>query len=393
MTATVPIPAYEHLFLPAPAWLLVALSTFTFWLHLLLVGTVVGSLIYLFLTTLVRHNELDRRLNGRLLKVLPVCVSLTITFGVAPLLFTQALYGHYFYSANILIGNFWLGSLGFLLVGFISLYLAARFSCNICKFGFIAVVLGCFGAVLYIFTHNAILSLHPEYWLEFHRGARLLHVRDATALPRLAHNVGATFVISGLALAWIGRYRWPTGGEFSPQQRIEHATRTGLSWTLLGLMLQIAFGLWFVLSLPGEIRKSLINFSGVTSIAWYAGLLFVVLNIFTSMKGIINPGAKKWLIFSTILPLLGLVGMLLARQYLRSAYLVRPAAGGFDVNKWTVESQTQPMLIFALALTAALLVIIIMLVGVLLSGRTSKNAVAVPIEPRSQPPQTTNGGI
>lgn len=394
MTESVPIPAYEHLFLPAPPALLVALSTFTFWLHLLLVGTVIGSVIYLFFTTLTRRNELDRRLNSRLLKVLPVCVSLTITFGVAPLLFTQVLYSHYFYSANILIGNFWLASLGFLLAGFISLYLASRFSCIICKFGFIAIVLGCFIAVLYIFTHNAILSLQPEHWLDFHRGARLLHVRDAVALPRLAHNIGAAFVISGLAIAWIGRYRWPTGdSEITSRQRVEHACRTGLSWLLFGLMLQIAFGLWFVLSLTEEIRRNLINFSNITSIAWYAALVLVMLNLFTAIKGIINPQASRWLLLSTLLPLFGLAGMLLARQYLRSAYLARPEAGGFNIKNWTTQTQNQPMLIFAVALGIALVVIVVMLAWVLLSKRVVAEVPATPMEQPEKPEQNTTGEI
>ena len=103
---TVPIPQYEHLFLPAWPQLLIFLSTLMFWVHLLLVGIVVGGSIFLLSRVLRKRSDLDQQLDRRILRVIPVCISLAITFGVAPLLFTQALYGQYFYSANILIAPF-----------------------------------------------------------------------------------------------------------------------------------------------------------------------------------------------------------------------------------------------------------------------------------------------
>ena len=124
MTGPVPIPDYGYRSLPAPVWLLVALSTITFWLHLISVGCVVGSMVVLFFRRVARifqgmPGELDRQLDARIIKTLPVFFSLTITFGVAPLLLTQALYGHYFYCANIFIGHFWILSLAFLLAAFV----------------------------------------------------------------------------------------------------------------------------------------------------------------------------------------------------------------------------------------------------------------------------------
>ena len=47
----------------------------------------------------------------------------SLTTGVAPLLFVQVLYGHFFYTANILLGWRWLAILGVLIVGFYAVYL------------------------------------------------------------------------------------------------------------------------------------------------------------------------------------------------------------------------------------------------------------------------------
>lgn len=358
---TVPVPHYEHLFLPAWPWLMVLLSTLTFWVHLLLVGIVVGGSMFLLTQVLRRKNELDRQLNRRIGQVIPVCVSLTITFGVAPLLFTQALYGHYFYSANILIAPFWLGSLGFLMIGFISIYLAYKFRSFLANLLFLLIVVVSFIAVLYIFTNNAVLSLQPEHWLEFHRGEQLLHVRDATVNPRGLHNIGATLVISGLAIAWIGRFRK------ADREAREHAVKTGLQWMMIGLVVQMGIGLWYVISLPGDIRNGLIHFSNYTSIAWYLAVIFVFLNLFTAMKAILFPGQTKWLVLSTLLPTLGLVGMLLARQYLRTAYLARNVAGPFKIQDWLVSPQTEQCLLFAGLLGIALLIIVLTMIFVLRS--------------------------
>jgi len=346
--------------------LMVLLSTLTFWVHLLLVGIVVGCSIFLLRQALRKKSDLDQQLDRRILRVIPVCISLTITFGVAPLLFTQALYGQYFYSANILIAPFWLGSLGFLMIGFISIYLACKFRSFLVNLIFLLIVVFSFITVLYIFTNNAVLSLQPEHWIEFHRGEQILHVRDATVNPRVLHNIGATLVISGLAIAWIGRFRQ------SNRDAREHAVKTGLHWMMIGLVLQIGIGLWFVISLPGEIRTDLINFSNLISIVWYLAVILVFQNLYTAMRAIILPGQTKWLIYSTLLPAVGLIGMLLARQYLRSAYLARNVAGQFKIQDWHVVPQTQQFLIFAVLLLITLLIIATTLLFVLRSKPVPK---------------------
>ena len=145
------------------------------------------------------------------------------------------------------------------------------------------------------------------------------------------------------------------------------SVKTGLHWMMFGLVLQMGIGLWFVISLPGEIRTDLIDFSNLTSIAWYLAVIFVFLNLFTAMRAIILPGHTKWLIYSTLLPAVGLIGMLLARQYLRTAYLARNVAGHFKIQDWHVLPQTQQFLLFAVLLLITLLIIATTLLLVLRS--------------------------
>ena len=211
-------------------------------------------------------------------------------------------------------------------------------------------------------------------------GVSLPHarVRDATVNPRVLHNIGATLVISGLAIAWIGRFRQ------SDREAREHAIRTGMHWMMIGLVLQIGIGLWFVISLPGEIRTDLINFTNLTSIAWYLAVILVFLNLYTAMRAVILPGQTKWLLYSTLLPPVGLIGMLLARQYLRSAYLARNVAGQFKIQDWLVSPQTQQFFLFTVLLLIALVIIATTLLLVLRSKPVPKNMMMNGMEKHCQ---------
>lgn len=62
------------------------------------------------------------RLARALATRLPVAVALTITLGVAPLLFVQVLYGQFFYTSSILLGYVWLTLLLILLLGYYGYY-------------------------------------------------------------------------------------------------------------------------------------------------------------------------------------------------------------------------------------------------------------------------------
>ena len=58
-----------------------------------------------------RRDDSRTALAGRLMAVNTYGISLTITTGVAPLLFIQVLYQQFFYTATILIGWVWFGLL------------------------------------------------------------------------------------------------------------------------------------------------------------------------------------------------------------------------------------------------------------------------------------------
>ena len=100
--APVPVP------LPAPVWLLRFLSVFTFVLHLVLMNCLVGGVVLLCVSAYRSlHDEQQRELVRRVAPVMPAVVSFTITFGVAPLLFLQLVYGQFFYTSSLLMAWGW----------------------------------------------------------------------------------------------------------------------------------------------------------------------------------------------------------------------------------------------------------------------------------------------
>ena len=106
--------------LPAPPVLFVGLLGLTFVVHMLFLGLLVAALWQRV------GAEWGKKNTGEiepLHRAGVMAFSTTITAGVAPLLFVQVLYGKYFYSSSIAIGFPWLAIVGYLLIGFYSLYL------------------------------------------------------------------------------------------------------------------------------------------------------------------------------------------------------------------------------------------------------------------------------
>ena len=106
-------------------------------------------------------------LAGRLMAVNSIGISLTITTGIAPLLFVQVLYQQYFYTATILIAPVWMLFLLMLMVGYYATYLykfkgtPARGSGGT---GWLLVAAAMF--LLIAMVHVAVHLIHsqPEKW-------------------------------------------------------------------------------------------------------------------------------------------------------------------------------------------------------------------------------------
>ncbi len=92
--------------LPAPLWIFTALHILTLSLHFVAMNFLLGGVLYVLSATLRRgpHGPGSRRL----MSLFPAAMAATVTLGVAPLLFLQAVYPLQVYPAAIVSGWFWL---------------------------------------------------------------------------------------------------------------------------------------------------------------------------------------------------------------------------------------------------------------------------------------------
>jgi hypothetical protein len=333
--APVPVP------LPAPPWLLESLLVFTFVLHVLAMDFLLGGVIILSVSSFLgrrhsAHHELARRVSH----ALPAVTAFTITLGVAPLLFLQLLYGQLFYTSSDLMAWYWLALVLLVMLGYYGVY---WYQMQHDELGTRAawVMLGTailFVLVAFIFTQNISSMLHPQDFYRLFLNGQVGTIFGAVTLlniARLAHFVVAAVAVAGLGIALLSA-RWRTD---SPELA-RWGRRYGVTWFMGGTLVQFLVGLWFLFSLPVEIRQSLV----ADKLA--VGLL--VLGIFLALVGLLT--APKSLLASSVAILGAVSAMAVVRHFVRVAYL-RPY---FDPNSLPVRGQWVVFSIFVVLLLAGL---------------------------------------
>jgi len=252
--APVPVP------LPAPLWLLQLLSVFTFILHLLPMNLLLGGTVLLALLSLLgqrdeRHRELARRVS----RVMPPVVAFTITFGVAPLLFLQLVYGQLFFTSAVLMAWLWLAVVLLVLAGYYGVY---WFSMQFDELGsrrawLILATALLFALVAIIFTQNISLMQRPAefYPIFLSPGAgNFLGSFESLTVARLLHFVVAALAVAGLGLALLA-HTWRK----ERPELADWGRQYGLLWFIAATGLQALTGLWFLYSLPADVRALFLN--------------------------------------------------------------------------------------------------------------------------------------
>lgn len=359
LVASVVIPPMDPFGIPAPPSLFLALILFTMLLHVLFMNYVLGGIILasvLDAATLLRLGDFNHTVRI-LWQVMPVALSLTITTGVAPLLFVQVLYGHFFLTAGVFMGHTWLALVPILLVGFYVIYfislrlgnaLRNRVGAWDFKPGrrllatFLAAAL--IGAVAWILSNNHMLSIQSREWpLDGQWKQTRLVVSPALTVPRLAHFTAGAVGVAGLWLAWIAWWRAARSTD-NPAQAASIA-RTGLNALFTMQLFALVGGPAFLSLLPPDVRAELLTPRSALSILWLLSLAaFVAQVVLTwfARKSPLNPVPLAALTSSVLLTL---VGMIAGREQVRLAYLRAPHVG-FSLDQWSVRTQVGSLVLF-----------------------------------------------
>ncbi|WP_442481472.1 hypothetical protein [Aeoliella sp. SH292] len=183
---------------------------------------------------------------------LPFALGVTITLGVAPILFIQLLYKHPFYTANLLLFHRWMSILPVLIVAFYLLYLQkSKWIEHRGQLLRTSVGLGVVAMFLFVawsWSENHLLSLASQQtWTDHYAAGRMWYATPELA-PRLSLFLIASFTNLALLLAWQLRGRATT--------TIVH--RLAL-FAGVGVVGSLAVAAWYWFAVPEVVRSEILK--------------------------------------------------------------------------------------------------------------------------------------
>lgn len=316
------IPAVDPAPLPGPPWLFHVLWIVTFLVHLLFVNAVLGGSLLAALVGSSRPG--GREAQSLFVEINSWAISFAITFGIAPLLFIQVLFGRFFYTATILMAWQWLGMLGLLTVAYYLNYVAKfRLRAGRPAGAVIALEALLFLAVAAILVAVNLLHLQPRRW-ENVAATAWAGFADPGFLPRFLHFVFAAVAMAGALLAFVAVKRASRGGGASSCAAM---ARLGVRAALVATAVQLADGFWLLLSLPGDVLKGLMRGGALTmlplTLAIVIGLFLLVV-----LAQISDPLAQATKVRRVAELIVGtVILMILTRHQLRELYLAAAREG------------------------------------------------------------------
>ncbi len=363
------IPQLDPTPLAAPAALLWFLLILTFFLHLLPMNFVLGGSI-VALVARVRAarpgGEHSRELARYFAKGMPIAVAAAVTFGVAPLLFVQALYGRLFFPASVLMAWFWFAVIPLLMLAYYGTYLLAYQPHRLGgATGLVAWTTAIFFVVIgFLYTNNMTLMLRPDAWVEkYARSAAglQLNLDDPTLWPRFLHMLFGALAVTGIAVAHYGLWRRrrdadPAFGSW--------AMKHGALWFCIPTGINILWGMWWLIALPKDVMLRFMGKDMFATATLGLGILLGLASLFLMALAIYAPRPEKLVRIGSVAVLLTLVLMILSRDQVRRGAL---EAAGFEANPW-VEPQWGLILLFALLLAGAVGAVVWMALAYARSG-------------------------
>lgn len=311
-----PIPALDPAPLPGPPWLFHVLWVVTFLLHLLFVNAVLGGALLGAAASWA--GEKQRRTASFFAELNSWAISLAITFGIAPLLFMQVLYGRFFYTATVLVAWGWLSMLGLLTVAYYLNYVVkARLRAGGSAPVLYTVEALLFVAIAAIQVAVNLLHMQPGRWAEVSRQAWGV-LSDPAFLPRTLHFVLAAVSVAGLVLArWM--LRRAAAGE--PAEALRSPAAFGVKAALWATVLQVVDGFWLLLALPQPVMKGLMRGGAATmvplTLSILAGLGLLV--VLSQVRDPLEDGKKVRHALEMVLG--AVILMVVTRHQVRSLYL------------------------------------------------------------------------
>jgi hypothetical protein len=267
--------------------------------------------------------------------------------GVAPLLFVQVLYGHFYYTSSILSAVYVISVIPAIIVAYYGIYIHVRSTEKRRLLSRSALLVTTIALLFigFVFVNNVILSTQPALWKQYfdNRSVLILALSEPSFIPRFLHFVTASIAIGGLATAL-----WWHFNRSESSDIVKTKVKEGLQTFSSATISQVVIGSWFLFSTPHEITSVIMGGSIFPSIVFVFGLGCAIAVAVVALTGRI--------LHTIVLAVLTVTAMAIVRNVL-IAQTLKPH---FDISTLKVIPQYDILGLFLAILTIGLFVVYIM---------------------------------
>ncbi|MGA2171332.1 MAG: hypothetical protein ABSG62_24370 [Terracidiphilus sp.] len=352
------IPTLDPNPLPAPYWVFKLLLVVTFFLHIVAMNFMLGGAVL----ALVSKWRSRKGVNGNrvffdVARKLPSLLPATITLGIAPLLFVQVLYGQFFYTSSIIIAWPWFLVLVFLTIAYYGFYYVsfqsgqhARKAGRVMLSSVILIFL-----IGFVYSNNLTLSQSPSRW-----GGKYfadpagwnLNLSEPTLIPRFLHFMVAAVAVGGLFLVFVALANWKRDGEYARQ-----VLQLGGKAFMYATMAQLVVGVWFLASLPRDMRMLFMGDNPLATILLLVGAAGGIGAIFLMSDALRKENVRVAAFYVPGITGVVILSMSVMRDILRDAYL-KPY---FHPEQFVVKTQWSVFPLFLVLFLAGVVLWLVML--------------------------------
>jgi hypothetical protein len=316
------IPTLDPNPLPAPYWVFKLLLVVTFFLHILAMNFMLGGAV-LALAAKLRSRTLDHgnRMFFDVAHKLPSLLPATITLGIAPLLFVQVLYGQFFYTSSIILAWPWFLVLVFLTIAYYGFYYVSFRSEQRPGWavGVLLLSVLLIFAIGFIYSNNLTLSQTPSRWGAKYfadPGGWNLNLSEPTLVPRFLHFFSAAVAVGGLLLVLIAWAKWQRDAEYA-----RYIFQFGGKAFMYATMAQFVVGIWFVASLPRDMRMLFFGDNTLATLLLIVSIAGAMGAIYVMAEALRRESVRLAACYVTGLTGAVILSMSVMRDLLRDAYL------------------------------------------------------------------------
>jgi len=328
------IPASDPLGMPVPVWILLALKTFGFVLHLVFMNLWLAGLPVALCLLRSKPGVAER-----LFHALPFFMAFGINAGIVPLLFLHTLYPQFFYPATILQAWFWFSVIPLLLIAYYAVYLAS--------FGKFRVAVALTATILIymigmMFSSAMSLTTNPQAWPKiFMDSARGGAVHGFYFYFNLEVLLRFLLVV-GMAFGTLAAYFVIVAEWFAKNAKDRNELRKMVWLYLLGAAVFGVAGTVYASSIFARLPLLWFSLAGASLLA---GVLLAV---------VYGRNPNRWKGVSFIVAQLAvLLSNAIARQWVQVSELMK----WYDPDKAPVRGEWGSFALFIVTLLAAIIII------------------------------------